>query len=308
MLSNYSFKLRYLIAIVIGGFLSACSNKPSTRDINLLLAQSIDNLVFVQGGSYMMGDGGGMYVYPDGHKQKYSMWTGSEDTKPPHKVTLDSFYMQRFEVTYGEYDTFTKGTNRPLFLKQYINDPTRAPNIPAGTPSWYDAKAYCQWLGQKSRMPFDLPTEAQWEYAARSRGLAVPFATDTGFLDKGRNYGKRVDGIPIGFPIPIRKHPPNPLGLYDMTRNVYEWVNDWYDPDYYQHSPEHNPPGPQSGSEKVLRGGSNVGTANYETLYFRFPKPPTSESDGEFGMRCVLNLTDKLTSAQLKQRVRSAQR
>jgi formylglycine-generating enzyme required for sulfatase activity len=297
-----SNKINLTIALTISVLSTACANdlNPET---NKLLTNTIDNLVFVQGGSFMMGDSGGIYEYPDGRKKKYTFWSGDKDTKPAHKVTLDSYYIMKYEVTYGEYDLFTSQTGRPLFLKDYVNEPFRGKTIPAGTKSWNDAKSYCLWLGEKTNLPFNLPSEAQWEFAARSRGLNVPFATDTGFLDKGRNYNKRFKDISIGFPVPVGSHPPNPLGIYDMTRNVNEWVNDWYAKDYYLHSPEKNPSGPEKGTKKVLRGGSNVGTANYDNLYIRYSKTPDTDGSGEYGFRCVMDLSEKLDVKELNARI-----
>ncbi|WP_049191966.1 formylglycine-generating enzyme family protein, partial [Serratia marcescens] len=111
----------------------------------------------------------------------------------------------------------------------------------------------------ESGKKIDLPTEAQWEYAARSRGQYLPFATDNGELEKGKNIpdeeqlDEYTDGL--GIPIyPIGKYPPNPLGLYDMGLSGSEWVNDWYASDYYSHSPVKDPKGPSNGTKKVLRG------------------------------------------------------
>ncbi|MGD8571548.1 MAG: SUMF1/EgtB/PvdO family nonheme iron enzyme, partial [Gammaproteobacteria bacterium] len=210
-----------------------------------------------------------------------------------HKVTLDSYYIQKYEVTYAEYDTFTKKTGRPLSNMDNVGDPKRQPKIPAGVPSWYAAKDYCLWLGEQSGLPFDLPTEAQWEYAARSRGKPVPYATDTGFLDKGRNYGKYVKEAGNNDIVFVGSHPPNPLGLYDMHGNVDEWVNDWYDENYYNTSPEQNPNGPETGEKKVLRGGSVIGTQSYNTVYSRFKEKPDMNGYSFSGVRCVINLQKK---------------
>jgi hypothetical protein len=124
----------------------------------------------------MMGDGGGVYVHPDGRKTNYPVWSGDNDNKPVHKVTLDSYYISKYEETSAEYDVFTADTNRPLRFANRRDKTAFGPNMPVGVASWNDAKAYCQWLAEKSHLPFDLPTEAQWEYAACSRGLNVAFA------------------------------------------------------------------------------------------------------------------------------------
>ncbi|WP_052446551.1 formylglycine-generating enzyme family protein [Geoalkalibacter ferrihydriticus] len=159
--------------------------------------------------------------------------------------------MSRYEITYGEHDIFTTETGREPTMQRQFGAPWRSPEYPAGV-SWQEAHDYCAWLGEQSGLPFALPTEAQWEYAARSRGKVVPFATDTGLIEPGVNYPPSTR-----YPFPVGNFPPNPLGFYDMSGNVQEWVADWYDPAYYSKSPEHNPQGPETGTEKVYRGGGS---------------------------------------------------
>ncbi|NVK03476.1 MAG: SUMF1/EgtB/PvdO family nonheme iron enzyme, partial [Flavobacteriia bacterium] len=137
------------------------------------------------------------------------------------------------------------------------------------TQTWEDGKNYCQWLGTITALPFDLPTEAQWEYAARSRGQHYYFATNNGYRQKkDSSYYDPTTGYWIDYTddevnastriTNVDTFPPNPLGVYGMTNQVSEWVNDWYAKDYYLNSPEHNPQGPESGTEKVLRDASGV--------------------------------------------------
>jgi len=159
--------------------------------------------------------------------------------------------------------------------------------IPAHV-DWYEAEKYCSWLGAVSGLPFSLPTEAQWEYAARSRGKFLAVATDDGtYKITDGFYNRDGSGGPQGINIsttrdrkefakalgwkvdslislPVDQYPPNPLGLYAMSDNGFEWVSDWYDPDYYRTSPVLNPQGPPApvykGEEtankyaKVMRG------------------------------------------------------
>ena len=143
------------------------------------------------------------------------------------------------------------------------------PRKPAGV-NWYGAKAYCQWLGKVSGLPFVLPTEAQWEYAARSGGKKVLFATDNGNIDKDRNFPWDIKDRRTP---DIATYPPNPSGIYAMSDlNASEWVNDWYDPNFYKHSPPTNPEGPsvglprnaaypEYGPTKVIRGHSSPGNS-----------------------------------------------
>ena len=269
---------------------TACG-KPSDDEIKQLLEKSKENLVFVEGGTFMMGDGGATYIDQNGVNNQTDAWTGYDDNKPAHKVTLDSYHIQKYEVTWAEFDTFSKATGLPLRDSDLLGKGLRAPIIPAGVGTWYNAKAYCQWLAKESSLPYDLPTEAQWEYAARSRGRAdVLYATDSGWLKEGWNFGASYKGLPLSTPKPVGLHPPNPLGIYDMMGNVAEFVEDWYDPKYYAKSPRQNPKGPDSGDEKVNRGGSVIGSPEYDTVYSRAKSIPDKDGHAFHGVRCVLNV------------------
>ncbi len=263
--------------------------KATKENVQKIIDSAVQNLVFVKGGSYMMGDSG--YIYK-GERVYWSLWL---DNFPAHKVTLDSFSMSKYEVTYWEYDVYTDlFNNEPVSLKvghQYF----RKGNYPVGKVTWQQADEYCKWLGEKTGLPFSLPTEAQWEYAARSRGKQVGYATDNGKMEPGRNYRKSGDlGTQIVFP--VGTFPPNPLGLHDMAGNHSEWVLDWYDKKYYEKSPELNPQGPETGTYKVLRSGAPNATPSTVTVYSRRPHQVVFDKDDTslrtmyyFGFRCVVN-------------------
>jgi len=237
--------------------LFACTS--TEEKVNDLLQRHMDSFVFVEGGSFMMGNPGGWSVRPD--------------TIPVHKVTLDSFSIQKYEVTQGDMDLFMEATGYVSNYIRYDKRRNKSANrfideLPA-VSTWDDARAFCQWLGKLSNKSIDLPSEAQWEYAARSRGKMVRFATDTGRQEAGVNMAPESKGgfsNPNALPLPPGSFPSNPLGLFDMSGNAAEWVLDNYQPDYYEHSPEHNPQGPKIGQivnllgityqQKVLRGGS----------------------------------------------------
>lgn len=200
-----------------------------------------------------------------------------------HEVTLDSFSIQKYETTYAEFDLYSKAIGEKPLKPDYRNEVYMQPEYPAWWMTWYQARGYCQWLGSLLDLPMDLPTEAQWEYAARSRGLAVAHATDNGDIEYGRNYR---DPTQIWRPMPPGSWPPNPLGLYDMTGNVSEWVLDWYGP--YTPDPKTNPTGPAEGYEKVTRGFGVIGGKGLISLFRRTPYPPTNTGGGH-GVRCVVN-------------------
>ncbi len=249
---------RNTAVILTVALLSACTS--TEEKVNDLLKRHLDAFVFVEGGSFMMGNPGG--------------WSIRRDTLPAHKVTLDSFSIQKYEVTQGDMDLFMEATGYRSSDEYY--DRLRAENanrfakeLPAAA-SWEDARAFCQWLGSLSDQQIDLPTEAQWEFAARSRGQMYRYSTNTGEAKAGVNMAKNPEMGPYdekALPLPPGSFPPNPLGLFDMSGNVFEWVLDHYQPDYYKYSPEYNPLGPDTplifGSQtqqplhqKVVRGGS----------------------------------------------------
>ncbi|MBO6850469.1 MAG: SUMF1/EgtB/PvdO family nonheme iron enzyme [Marinobacter sp.] len=215
-----------------------------------MVERNMDNMVFVEGGEFLMGNPGG--------------WAMGADTVPAHEVVLDDFYIQKYEVTQGDFEVFVEASGHVIKARGYEEDKGRyterfAEELPA-VVSWLDAKAFCLWLGEQSDRDVDLPTEAQWEYAARSGGQPYRHATDNGKLYPGQNISRANDpalalhGNGHDIPEPPGLYPPNPLGLYDMSANVSEWVNDYYQPDYYQHSERVNPKGPETGEQSRLFG------------------------------------------------------
>jgi formylglycine-generating enzyme required for sulfatase activity len=223
-----------------------------------LLTKVKNSLRFIKGGTFEMGDWG----TDSGLPYDIDKWS-----RPLHKVTLDSFSMMAYKVTYDDFDVFTDATGNERIDMSRTGISARAPKRPAGV-SWHGAKAYCQWLGKLTNLPFDLPTEAQWEYAARSGGTRTLFATDNGKIERPRNFPKEWAHGEKEPPLPdVGSYPPNPAGLYGMSENTSEWVNDWWDEEYYKTSPERNPPGPTTGSMKVMRG-SVGGRAEIAAMVF----------------------------------------
>lgn len=133
---------------------------PLDRQIAAVAAKAKQSLRFLPGGTFDMGDWGNEEGLP---------YDPDRDSKPLHKVTLDSFSMMAYKVTYEDFDVFTDATGNERINMDSFGRKHRGPKRPAGV-SWHGAKAYCAWLGKLTQLPFDLPTEAQWEYAARSGG------------------------------------------------------------------------------------------------------------------------------------------
>lgn len=205
-----------------------------------LVTRILGQMVKLPPGTFEMGDWGNEQGLP---------YDAEPDSKPLHTVTLDGFAMMAYKVTYEDFDIFTEAVGSPkinLDIERF-KPGARNPKRPAAV-NWFGAQAFCQWIGKISGKPFDLPTEAQWEYAARSGGRKVIFATDNGKIDEGRNYPKRW-GSGIEFTPEIGFYPPNPAGLYGMLDySAEEWVNDWYQPNYYKDSATVNPVGPDTGA------------------------------------------------------------
>ncbi|MBU1564591.1 MAG: formylglycine-generating enzyme family protein [Proteobacteria bacterium] len=207
------------------------------------------NFVLVEGGCFQMGNtlGGGDNlgsILPAKLFWYFNMGgTGSNvdiDEKPVHEVCVDSFYLGKYEVTQKEYQEIVG------------NNPSAFPGdlSPVEQVSWNDTQVFITKLANRSGLHYRLPTEAEWEYAARSGGKQEKYAggDDIGSLAW---YDQKFES-----PHTVGKKLPNGLGLFDMSGNVWEWCQDWYDKDYYSQSPKSNPIGPESGSYRVVRGGS----------------------------------------------------
>ncbi|MDO3378330.1 formylglycine-generating enzyme family protein [Geoalkalibacter halelectricus] len=284
--------------IILLVLLSACSQPQAAQGTNLphgdmeiqaLIERTLGEMIFVKGGSFMMGDTKSTFVNVFGDEVYGYFHPMYADSRPAHKVTLDSYYMSRYEITFGEHDLFSKVTGRRPTMADDISEPWRGgPDHPAGV-NWQGANDYCAWLGEQTGLPFALPTEAQWEYAARSRGKVVPFATDTGLIEPGVNYPE-----PLDWPLPVGQFPPNPLGFHDMSGNAYEWVSDWYDPEYYNKSPGINPQGPPTGEKKVYRGGGVGSSPGSSSTVIRGAGTFEREATASWGFRCVINTDQPL--------------
>ncbi|MCP4548139.1 MAG: formylglycine-generating enzyme family protein [bacterium] len=170
---------------------------------------------------------------------------GPKDAAPVHAVRIDPFYMDAFEVTNAQYLAFCEDTDHQLpefwTIEKYRSGP-EFPDHPVVGVSHRDAEKYAAWCGKR------LPSEAEWEYAARGGLEGLKYSTGNEPDKAGFNY--KSDGTR-----PVGSYPPNGFDLYDMTGNVREWVADYYQGDYYSVSPTENPLGPEEGKLYVIRGG-----------------------------------------------------
>ena len=170
---------------------------------------------------------------------------GRDDERPAHRVTLAPFLLCRYQTTNAHYEAFRRVTMRE---KSEFTRPTQ----PATSVNWFDAVAYCKWLSTQWNLHFRLPTEAEWEFAARGGWERRLYPWGDAAPDTRPAYAERWrDG-----PEPVGTSEPNDYGLFDICENVHEWCADWYDPGYYAASPAENPTGPATGKRRASRGGA----------------------------------------------------
>ncbi|MCP5004307.1 MAG: formylglycine-generating enzyme family protein [Planctomycetes bacterium] len=209
---------------------------------------------------------------------------GGSNEKPPHRVTfVNGFYMQKTEVTQGQWKALMG--NNPSKFKQ-------GDNYPVESVSWNDVQTFIEKLNQETGKNHRLPTEAEWEYAARA-GTTTPFntgenlTTDQANYDGNYPYKNNPKGKFVGKTTPVGTYPPNEWKLSDMHGNVWEWCNDWYEKEYYKNSPVNDPTGPDTGSGRVIRGGSWIISAGLCRSSYRYDFGPSFDYDF-LGFRLVL--------------------
>jgi iron(II)-dependent oxidoreductase len=197
------------------------------------------------------------------------------DDRPDHKVYLDSFWLDAKEVTQRQYAEFVKATHRAAPY-HWIGGrlPEDSADFPVYNVDWDDASAYCAWKGKR------LPTEAEWERAARGgkEGLDYPWGDKAG--PKLARYNTQNG------PGPVAQYPPNDFGLYDMAGGVSEWCADWFAREYYKSSPARNPKGPETGMYKIIRGGAWSDSPARITVFFRNWVRPNQKTPN-LGFRCA---------------------
>lgn len=313
---NCYARLFFTFAVFV---VSSCSNHieqdaPSSGEIDSLINRAQQNLVYVDGGKFFLGDVG----TDDGRPFNPLR----ENNKPAIEVELDSYSISRYETTWGDFMTYLRskdrssrytsenGFTRAAILPITANDDPLSPNYrlkPARSPNYSEAEGYCAWLMEQTGLKYTLPTEAQWEFAARSGGEAVPYATNTGRLENDPYLRRPSQYVDPSTPVsgntlvysslelerrPVGSYPPNSLGLHDMTGNVPEWTRDWYYDDFYQFADRHNPHAsepPSSGEGKrTVRDLAGHGDAvgGLDTVYGR---SGASLGSPRQGFRCVVN-------------------
>ena len=313
--SSYGIKTCWCIIIIgLMGILLACGSTPiEDKDQEQNVEQpDLKNMVLIPAGEFLMGS-------PEGE--------GAFDEHPQHKIYLDAYYIDKYEVTNAQFKEFVEATGyitdaerkkygevwNPMEDSSYLMlhnfdvnwrhphawyDNKSLPNrphpkawenyniedkmdYPVVQVSWNDAQAYCAWAGKR------LPTEAEWEKAARG--------TDGRQWAWGNEFNLNIGGVTIHaninsdgllsvgcFPTGV-----SPYGVYSMTGNAQEWVADFYAPDYYMRSPKNNPMGPETGNFRVIRGGSWRQLKSYHVLNANRAYQVPDYSSNFVGFRCA---------------------
>ncbi|HJP19148.1 MAG TPA: formylglycine-generating enzyme family protein [Nitrospinota bacterium] len=216
--------------------------------------KSIEGMVFIKGGCFKMGDTYGV---------------GSSDELPAHKVCVDNFYLGEHEIEQRKWQEIMG------------NNPSSFKNCGEGCPveniTWHDVQKFIKKLNNDAGMSYRLPTEAEWEYAAREGGKRFVWSGTSTFKKLEdyawyeHNSGKKTHAV--------KSKKPNSLGLYDMTGNVWEWIFDRYDRNYYKkNNPHINPKGASKGSDRLVRGGSWVDLPRHCRSTFRLDYDPRGKA------------------------------
>ncbi|MDA0691974.1 MAG: SUMF1/EgtB/PvdO family nonheme iron enzyme [Nitrospinae bacterium] len=246
---------RTISALLIAIFILNCGQFLFAEPLNGAGVQ-IDTGEFVMGDTYCL------------EEQDNADWCRDE---VPHKVQLDSYLIDKYEVTNADYSKcFAVGACGPHPLHEDRPKEFDGPKQPVVFVTWEDANSYCQWKGGR------LPTEAEWERAAQGKELG------------GAHFGKKYR---LGSPRGVGELSPNSKGLYDMLGNVNEWTQDWYGP-FDTAGVSVNPKGPASGKDKVIRGGSWNSLSHYLRVSDRVARSPELRYS-DVGFRCVFSLSGK---------------
>jgi len=261
---------------------TAAGRVETRRKMAEILNEIQRNMVKVEGGTFTMGC------------TTEQLANCGDNEKPAHAVTLNSFYMAKYEVTVAQFEIFINETayqtdadregwsyaytgsswekNEGVNWRCGVGGSERSLgeyNHPVIHVSWNDAVAYCNWLSSKTGKKYRLPTEAEWEFAARGGNSSPSGGRSGGGLDYLYSGSNNIDEVAWytnnsgNQTHAVGQKKANKLGICDMSGNVWEWCSDWYSDSYYQPSPANNPKGPTSGSYRVVRGGSWSDDAAY---------------------------------------------
>jgi formylglycine-generating enzyme required for sulfatase activity len=210
--------------------------------------------------------------------------TGQDEEQPVHRIWVDEFEMAVVQVRNRDFAVFLRAREHPA--PPHWNDSDfNHPDQPVVAVSWFEATQYCDWLSAMTGHRYRLPTEAEWERAARGgrEGNLYPWGDEP--PQSWPEYQQRWAGDVRG-PLPVGRGSPNPYGLFDVSENVHEWCADWFSREYYSHSPERNPAGPKSGQRRGSRGGSWRHHVKVSRCAARSSIPPAFQY-ADYGFRLV---------------------
>jgi formylglycine-generating enzyme required for sulfatase activity len=220
---------------------------------------------------------------------------GLPNERPEHTVTLHAYYIDQYEITAGRYQKFIESAHKNIPPTWDDEAAQAMGDLPAVGMSWNDAAAYCKWAGRR------LPTEAEWEKAARGTdGRRYPWGHMQPFVDianynRGMWVSEAITLVPVNSGVEgmsvrhgLKGGGKSPYGLFHMAGNAAEWVADWYDREYYQKTPPADPTGPSGGEKRVIRGGSWADLPAALRVTSRFSAEPDFE-DRTIGFRCAMD-------------------
>jgi sulfatase modifying factor 1 len=211
--------------------------------------------------------------------------TGQDNERPVHRVWIDAFELAVCQVTNTEYALFLAATRHHLPLHWHDPDFSHAEQPVVGT-SWFDAVAYCEWLARATGRSYRLPTEAEWECAARGGVEQKLYPWGDEPPETLPNYAARWKTGPE----PAGHAEKNAYGICDIGANVHEWCSDWFDAEYYAMSPDRNPQGPENGTRRASRGGSWRHYTKVSRCAARSSIPPEFQY-ADYGFRMACNFT-----------------
>lgn len=233
------------------------------------LGKDEGQMVFIKGGKFLMGS-----------REE----AGEFDEKPAREVTINAYFIDLYEVNNERYQKFVQATNwHRQEIMVFFDDISVLfdPKLPAVGVSWFDANAYCEWSGKR------LPTEAEWEHAARGEDERQwPWGDES--LEGYANVRGEEDGFTYTAPVGSIEAGRSPFGLYDMSGNVVEWVFDWYNEFFYKEGQVTLPKGPEEGLAKVIRGGSWDNSVHDARTTKRAAVAPFRK-EATIGFRCAMD-------------------
>jgi sulfatase modifying factor 1 len=261
----------FMVSAISGYFWAEAEQELSLAIIN---PQDKAQMVLIQAGEYTMGS---------------NEWYNDE--RPPHKVYLNAFYIDKYEVTNAQYKKFVQATAHRIpensldpeydLWEKDGSFPGEIAQQPVVNVSWNDAVAYARWAGKR------LPTEAEWEKAARGADQRrYPWGNEPPDKNRAHFAGSWAGEVHTYRAIDSFVNGASPYGIIQMAGNISEWVADWYDPHYYKLSPVKGPIGPNTGTYRVVRGGAFISPAFYLRCTDRDFDIPDDRSNS-IGFRCV---------------------